>query len=374
MSAENKSAATNPSPSAPQSSGSHGVTPDQRDTSRLGLKHSELAQSAQPSGIDRFLEQPPATMKGVYYDQYGDVNVLKFGNLPTPEPRINQILIRVMATSVNPIDWRLRKGGMKQLLRGHFPRIPGYDVAGYVIEAGGDITLNRGDRVMAFLDSMYGGAYAQYAVCGMNAATLLPDDLSFEEAAAMPLAGSTALQSLRNHGHIHSGSRVLIIGASGGVGGFAVQIAKHDGAHVTAVSSGINKPYVKALGADEFIDYHQQDFSSSNQQWDLIFDAAGKSNFSNARRVLTQKGRYVSTEPSLKGALVSAATLLSSQRCRVMLAKPKREDLSELVRLYTTGAMKSMVDDVMPITDASEAHRLSEHGKLRGKLVMRLVG
>lgn len=330
--------------------------------------------ASKPAGVERFLEKPSATMRAVYYDSYGGPEVLKFGNLPTPKPRINQVLIRVMATSVNPIDWRLRQGSMKQLLRGHFPRIPGYDVAGYVIEAGGDITLKRGDRVLAFMDSMYGGAYAQYAACGMNAVTLIPEELTFEEAAAMPLAGSTALQSLRDHGHIRQGSRVLINGASGGVGGFAIQIAKHDGAHVTAVSSGINEAYVKSLGADDFIDYHQHDFTNSDQKWDLIFDAAGKSSFSDSRRVLTSKGRFVSTEPSLKGALVSAATLFSSQRCRVMLARSKREDLSELVRLYMTGAMKSMVDDVMPISDASQAHRLSEQGKLRGKLVMRLVG
>lgn len=324
--------------------------------------------------IERFIADPPEKMEAIFYERYGDASVLQLGELPTPRPKIDQILIRVMATSVNPIDWRLRSGQSRYLLSGNFPRVPGYDVAGYVVNPGGDITLNRGDRVMAFLDSMYGGAYAQYATCGINAATLIPDDLSFEEAAAMPLAGSTALQSLRDHGHIKEGSRVLINGASGGVGSFAIQIAKHDGAHVTAVSSEINESYAKALGADEFIDYHKTDFTRSGDRWDIVFDAAGKSSFSRARRALTPHGRYVSTEPSFTGALVSFATLLTAQRCRVMLARSKREDLSELVRLYSTGVMQAMVDDVMPITDVVEAHRMSEQGRLRGKLVMRLVG
>ena len=113
---------------------------------------------ARPSGAERFYENPPKTMKAIFYDSYGGAEVLKFGELPTPRPNIRQIQIRVMATSVNPIDWRLRGGQMSHLLRGHFPRIPGYDVAGYVVDPGGDITLRRGDRVMAFLDSIYGGA------------------------------------------------------------------------------------------------------------------------------------------------------------------------------------------------------------------------
>ena len=279
--------------------------------------------------IDNYQAKPASndssddlTMTAFVYDDYGDANVLHAAAMPIPERQAEQLLISVKASSVNPIDYRLRSGEMKGLLPFGFPRIPGYDVAGTVIACGSGVPFNRGDRVMAFLDQTRGGACAEFAVCGINVAAKIPDAMSYEDAAAIPLAGTTALQSLRDHGKIAAGKRVLINGASGGVGAFAVQIAKAYDTHVTAVASGDNETFCMDLGADQFYDYEQVDFTKSVEKWDLIFDAAGKSGYFDARDVLSEKGRYVSTEPDVKGMLMTLLTWPLSKSGKVMLAKP----------------------------------------------------
>ncbi|WP_235935335.1 NAD(P)-dependent alcohol dehydrogenase [Candidatus Laterigemmans baculatus] len=334
--------------------------------------------TASPAAFDAAAPAPlavaPKTMQGVFYEDYGGPEVLRYGSLRTPEPHSGQVRIQVVASSVNPIDWRMRQGEMRYLLPGGFPRIPGFDVAGYLEEGGEPWGLARGARVMAFLDSVYGGAYAEWAVCSPHAVSPIPDSLSFEDAAALPLAGSTALQSLRDHGKLCLGDRVLINGASGAVGGYAVQIAKAYGAHVTGVASEGAEAHVRMLGADEFIDYERQNFSEADERWDLIFDAAGKSSFHEARRVLRPRGRFVSTEPSLRGALTSLATLTTSQRGRIMVARSRREDLGELIRLHTVDQLRITVDAILPLHEAPEAHRRSEKHQVRGKLVLRVGG
>lgn len=313
----------------------------------------------------------PATMKVVYYENYGPPEVLRYGDLPTPSVGPGQVRIRVIAASVNPIDWRMRSGETRYVLPGRFPRVPGYDVAGYVHDGGEAEGLSRGTRVVALLDSMFGGGYAEWAVCSARSVAAIPGRMSFEEAAGLPLAGSTALQSLRDHGRIRTSDRVLINGASGAVGGYAVQIAKAYGTHVTGVASHESEEYVRSLGADEFIDYQTQDFTQSSRHWELIFDAAGKSSFRQARRVLEKNGRYVSTEPSVTGLMTSIATLATAQRGRVMLTRSRSEDLEELLRLYSVDQLRVTIDDVLPLQEAADAHRRSEAGNTRGKLVLR---
>ncbi len=261
----------------------------------------------------------PETMQAVVYEAYGTADVLRRREVSTPPPDPRRVTIRVNAAGVNPIDYRLRKGQAKWLLPGHFPRIPGYDVAGEIVLAPADSPLQPGMRVLAFLDNRYGGAYAEYACCGVDSVAVIPPSLSYEDAAALPLAGSTALQSLHTHGKLRRGERVLINGASGGVGAFAVQIAHADGAHVTGVASGANESFVRSLGADEFYDYRETDFTKSNQKWDLVFDAAGKSSYLKCRPVLNRGGRFVSTEPNVSGAMASLLTRLTSKRASIML-------------------------------------------------------
>ncbi|WP_052335991.1 NAD(P)-dependent alcohol dehydrogenase, partial [Rhodopirellula sallentina] len=279
-------------------------------------------------------------------------------------------LIEVHATSVNPIDYRLRSGEMKGLLPGGFPRVPGYDVAGVVADCADDAPFRVGDRVMAFLNSARGGACAEFAVCAIDAAAKLPDDLSFEKAAAMPLAGTTALQSLRDHGKMEPGDRVLVNGASGGVGMFAVQIAKAYGCFCTAVASSDNRDFCLSLGADEFIDYEQVDFTESSKRWDVIFDAAGKSGYWDAKDVMNPGGHYVSTEPDVKGMLTTVLTWPLSKSGTVMLAQPRSDDLKELIRLRKAGKLRVTIDSRFELTQCAEAHRRVESGVDRGKVVM----
>ncbi|MCM2369425.1 NAD(P)-dependent alcohol dehydrogenase [Aporhodopirellula aestuarii] len=309
-------------------------------------------------------------MHAIVFDDYGDASVLHAADIPMPKRLPGQILIEVFATSVNPIDYRLRSGEMKGLLPGGFPRVPGYDVAGIVADCAEDAPFSAGDRVMAFLNSARGGACADYAVCAVDAAAKIPADMPFEDAAAIPLAGTTALQSLRDHGRMEAGDRVLVNGASGGVGMFAVQIAKAHGCHCDAVASGDNREFCISLGADHFYDYEQVDFTDSSERWDVIFDAAGKSGYWDARNVMNEGGRYVSTEPDVKGMLMTAITWPLSKSGTIMLAHPRSDDLRELIRLYQAGQLKVTIDRRYPMAQCADAHRRIESGVDRGKVVL----
>ena len=334
----------------------------------------EQANPSSTAGSLAATAKVPETMPAVIYEDYGDPSVLKLSTIDTPGFDDNDVVVLVKAAGVNPVDARLRQGELRMLLPGGFPRVPGYDVAGLVVKPGRQSSFVPGDRVLGFLRSPFGGGYAEYAACDADTFAKIPGSMSFLEAAALPLAGSTALQSLRYHGHLKAGHRVLINGASGGVGAFAVQIAKADGAHVTAVASGKNEGFVRSLGADEFIDYHDTNFTSLGQSWDLIFDAAGKSSYSQCRVVLEQHGRFVSTEPSAAGLLMSALTLPLSKKGRVMLAKSQRADLAQLIGLYEQEKLKIHVDQVFPLASAEAAHERLEQGGGRGKLVIDVTG
>jgi len=311
-------------------------------------------------------------MQAVEFDDYGDANVLHLAERPIPECKSDEILIEVWASSINPIDYRLRSGEMKGLLPGGFPRVPGYDVAGVVAECPADASFARGDRVMAFLDHLRGGALAEYATCSVDVAAKLPDDMPMEDAAAIPLAGTTALQSLRDHGKLKRGGRVLINGASGGVGAFAVQIAKSFDCHVDAVASGDNEAFCKSLGADHFYDYEKTDFTKSSERWNVVFDASGKSGYFDARSVLLEGGRYVSTEPSIKGIIMTVLTWPLSKSGKVMLARSNADDLRELIRLYEAGQLKVTIDRTYSLDKAADAHRRVETGVDRGKVIVTL--
>jgi NADPH2:quinone reductase len=311
-------------------------------------------------------------MRAMVYERYGDPGCLQLADIQAPWRLPGSVVIRVHAAGVNPIDARLRRGEAKWLLPGGFPRVPGYDVAGQIADTAGDTGLQVGDRVLAFLDKLYGGGYAEYAKCSVAVVAKIPDAMSYEEAAAIPLAGSTALQGLRNKGKISQGDHVLINGASGGVGAFAVQIAKAYGADVTGVASEEQRDFVLKLGADDFIDYQHQDFAESGRKWDLVLDAAGKRNFRNVRPVLHRGGRYVTTEPSLRAMAASLLSRLSSKRSSMMLVRSKGDDLAELVRLYQSDQLRVTLADVIPLELAEKAHRQLEAGGHRGKYVLRV--
>lgn len=343
------------------------------DASRLGeltmsnmdLERSPAAVEPHPLGM-----RLPDKMQAMVYDGYGDASVLHASSLPVPIRLPGQVLIEVWASSVNPVDYRIRSGELKGLLPGGFPRVPGYDVAGVISASAADAPLQPGDRVMAYLDSARGGACADYALCAIDSVAKLPPGLPTDIAAAMPLAGTTALQSLRDHGAMKSGERVLINGASGGVGMFAVQIAKAYGCYVDAVASESNREFCLALGADRFYDYRQTDFTKSSERWDLIFDAAGKASYGDARRVMKPHGRFVSTEPSVKGLMMTLLTWLLPKPGSVMLARPDADDLRELIELYESGKLQVTIDSRFPMAEVAQAHRRVEQGVDRGKVVL----
>ena len=309
-------------------------------------------------------------MRAIEYDQYGDAGVLHVANHPVPQRLPGHLLIQVLASSVNPIDYRFRRGDMKLLIPFGFPRVPGYDVAGIVVETDSDSSFAVGDRVMAFLDHTRGGALADFAVCADSCAAKIPEMMSVEDAAAIPLAGTTALQSLRDHGKIKSGQSVLINGASGGVGMFAVQIAKSYGCHVDAIASERNRDFCLSLGADHFYDYEKEDFTKSKERWDLIFDVAGKAHFLKARAVLKEGGHFISTEPNIKGLLMTILTWPMSKSGQVMLAVPSGDDLRELIRLYDLGKLRITIDSRFPFEHAAQAHHRIETGVDHGKIVL----
>ncbi|MGJ3248045.1 MAG: NAD(P)-dependent alcohol dehydrogenase [Elainellaceae cyanobacterium] len=310
-------------------------------------------------------------MKAVTIDRYGSSEVLSYSDVPDPSLGDNQILVKVHAASVNPIDWKIRAGMLRFIPGGAFPRILGSDLAGEVVEVRGQTDYKPGDEVYGTLNPIKGGGYAQLAAVPSQAIAPKPPTLSYSEAAAIPIAGVTALQALRDKGSLQAGQSVLINGASGGVGTFAVQLAKAMGATVTAVCSQSNFDLVTRLGADRAIDYHQTDFTQESVRYDIIFDAAGKRTFSDCKSALTPNGVYVTTLPNLDVIFYSFLTVLwPGQTCKTILVQPNHDDLMVLNQFLDDGKLQVVIDRTYPLSDASEAHQYSETEHATGKIVM----
>ncbi|MGF1939380.1 MAG: NAD(P)-dependent alcohol dehydrogenase [Nostoc sp. ChiQUE02] len=310
-------------------------------------------------------------MKAVVIRQYGPAEVLRYEDVEQPKLEPMQLLVKVRASSVNPVDWKIRQGMLSLISGSKFPKILGFDVAGDVVAVGSGVThFKPGDAIYGST-SFPGGGYAEFAAIPENLAAFKPTNLSYEEAAAVPLAALTALQALRNEGNIQTGQNVLINGAAGGVGVFAVQIAKALGAVVTGVSSTKNLDLVKSLGADRVIDYTQQDFVEDTAQYDIIFDAVGKRSLSQTKRVLKSKGIYITTLPSpevfLEGVLTA---FLPGQKAKFILQKPNTQDLVYLKELIETGKIRVVIDRTYPLQEVAAAHAYSESERAAGKIVL----
>jgi 2-desacetyl-2-hydroxyethyl bacteriochlorophyllide A dehydrogenase len=315
-------------------------------------------------------------MKAVYYEEYGSPEVLKYGEQDRPQVKEDQVLVRVHATSVNPVDWKIRNGDMKAVSGLKFPKIPGKDIAGEVVEKGANVTrFKPGDKVFAMSDNPLGGAYAEYALVSEKVAVLMPAGLDYGQAAAVPLTALTALQALRDKGQLEKGEKVLINGASGGVGSFAIQIAKALGAgEVIGVCSSEHVELVKSLGADRVIDYHAHDFTQDKEGYDLIFDAVGKSSFANSKASLRENGRYVTTVPDPKDTITGYITsVFSDKQMKILKTEDKREDLALIRDWIEAGKLKPIIDRVYPLQEAKEAHRYSEQGEAAGKIVLEVI-
>ena len=321
-------------------------------------------------------------MNAIVFNQYGAADVLTLADLPTPTPKDDQVLVRVHAAAVNSADYRLLKGLIPRLLGfGLFRpnnKIMGADIAGEVEAVGKEVTAFKpGDAVFGDISGTGFGGFAEYA-CG-SAAVLVkkPARLSFEQAAAVPMAGVTALQALRSTGHLQAGQTVLIHGASGGVGLFAVQIAKALGAQVTAVASTAKLDLLRSLGADEVIDYTREDFTQRGQRYDLLLAVNGSRPLADYRRALNPQGRYVMVggggrqifEGMVMGPLVSRR---GGQRLTNLLAKPSASDLAFVSNLIEAGSVTPVIDRIYPLEQTSEAVRHVGAGHAAGKVVIRI--
>jgi NADPH:quinone reductase-like Zn-dependent oxidoreductase len=322
-------------------------------------------------------------MKAIVYTQYGSPDVLHFKEVEKPTPKDSEVLIKVQAASVNPADWHTMRATpfLARLVNGFFkPKNPrlGADVAGRVEAVGRSVTqFQVGDEVFGCLSLNAMSSFAEYVCAHEDAVALKPANTTFEQAAAVPLAALTALQGLRNQGQIQSGQKVLINGASGGVGTFAVQIAKSFEAEITGVCSTRNMDMVRSIGADHVIDYTQTDFTQNGQQFDLIFCAVGNHSITDYKRALKPQGVCVVAgftslrllfEHMIFGSLKSKA---GGQRVGLMpTMKPNKQDLAFIKELLEAGKIVPVIDRSYPLSETAEAIRYLETGHARGKVVI----
>ena len=311
-------------------------------------------------------------MKAVAFDRYGSAEELQYRELSKPIAKSNELLIKVRASSVNPVDWKIRQGHLQLLTGFKFPRIVGSDISGVVVEVGREVTkFQPGDEVYTFLNPLNGGACAEYAVLPESIAAIKPKNITHAEAAAVPIAGLTALQALRDLGEIQAGKKVLINGASGGVGTFAVQIAKAMNAEVTGVCSAKNLDFVKGLGADIVLDYAEIDFTKQTDKYDIILDSVGTRTFAECEKVLQSEGVYISTLPNFENFFpMLTSWFLSSKKAQLIVAKPKPDDLGFLRELIESEQTRPIVDRTYSLQEVAAAHTYSETGRAVGKIAI----
>lgn len=315
-------------------------------------------------------------MKAMQFDAFGGVTSLHEVQLADPTPAVNEILVEVAASSVNPIDWKLRAGFLRWLSPLRFSRIPCFDFAGTVRTHGAEASgFGIGARVVG-MRSLHGtGAAAERVVATEDQLVPMPVNVSFEQAAGLPLAGMTALQALRYGQNANSSERVLVVGASGGVGHYAVQIAKARGAEVTAVCSTANVEWVRALGADHVLDYTRGETLTPRAEFDRVLDAVSLGPYAHWRQWLRTNGVYVTLLPRLD---LLAHLLLAGSAARrkatVIGLKPNRADLQRLVDWMAEGQMKTVVDSRYDLSELSAAFERSRSGRVKGKIVIAVAG
>lgn len=309
-------------------------------------------------------------MKAVVIEQYGGKEVLKEKEVATPKPGKNQVVVKEYATSINPIDWKLREGYLKQMMDWEFPIILGWDVAGVISEVGEEVTdFKVGDEVFARPETTRFGTYAEYTLVDSHLLAKKPREISFEEAASIPLAGLTAWQALFDHAKLQAGEKVLIHAGAGGVGSLAIQFAKHAGAYVITTASERNHQLVKDLGADEVIDYKTTDFVDVLSDIDVVFDTMGGDVQRKSLQVLrTGKGRLV----SIVGLEDEEYAKEKGIKAESIWLEPSGQELQEIADLLADGSVKAIVGETFPFSEKGlyDAHALSETHHAVGKIVI----
>ena len=309
-------------------------------------------------------------MKAVRIHEFGGPEVLSIDEIPVPQPAPDEVLIKVHATSVNPVDWKIREGQRKVKFPGKLPLTLGWDVSGTIEALGEKVSaFRKGDEVYGRPDPTKNGAYAEYIVVKANIISIKPTSIGHTEAAAVPLAGLTAWQALFDHGLLKAGQKVLIHAAAGGVGTYAVQFAKWKGAYVIGTASSANIDFLKRLGADEVIDYKMEDFETALSDVDLVLDTIGGETQLKSLTILKAGGRVITT---LMPEFVAEAKAKNVHLIGFM-AQSIPDQLTEIATLIDSGKVKPIIEKVLPFTSARQAQTESEQGHTRGKIVLQVI-
>jgi NADPH:quinone reductase-like Zn-dependent oxidoreductase len=318
----------------------------------------------------------PDTMRAVVIDQYGGFDVLRIADRPIPTIDAGPVLVKVDYAAANPKDTFIRKGRFKIVTGNTFPLALGSDFAGTVAQVGNDVThVKPGDAVFGMVNGWHGGAHAEYIRISTAEVALAPQSLTLDHAAAMPLASLTALQALRNCGNIQAGQHVVINGASGGVGTFAVQIAKNYGATVTAICSHRNDTLVRELGADAVIDYIAHDVIQTMDAADIFFDVFGNFALSKVSGKLKQGGVYVTTVPNPRNYFDAFRTrLFGRHRAHVVVVKSTTVDLNLIARWVDEGKLRPVIDATYRLDAIVDVHKHLQTKRTRGKVIIDISG
>ena len=310
-----------------------------------------------------------ATMQAIRFHSYGSPEVLVLEEVPRPQAGPGEVLIRVQAAGLNPLDWKVRAGHVKEWLPHQLPLIPGWDVSGVVEAVGPGVKdFKTGDAVFGMLDFKRNGAYAEYVAAGTGHLAPKPASLDHVRAAAVPLAAQTAWQSLFEIAGLDFGQTVLIHAASGGVGHYAVQFAKWKGARVIGTASAKNALFLQELGADEVIDYRRTPFEEEVQEVDVVFDLIGGETQERSWQVLKKGGILVAT----LGISSPETAKEYGARGEGLLVQPDPDRLQQIASLIDAGKVKPVVTEVLPLAQAARAHELSQTGHVRGKIVLQV--
>jgi len=307
-------------------------------------------------------------MKAAHIKEYGNIDTLIVGEVAKPTIAASQVLIKVKAAGVNPVDYHIRNGMLKDSGTHELPLVLGWDAAGVISEVGDLVTdFKLGDEVYVYAPLTEQGAQAEYLAVDADLVAIKPQTISYIESAAVPLAALTALQALTTHGQLQKGQKLLIHNASGGVGNFAVQIAKHLGAYVIATGSLAKKDFIMGFGADEFIDYKQDDFEQHVADVDLVFAAVGGSNVvERSLDVIKQNGRLISLLDEIDEHKAQAKNVNYAR----MLVEPSREGLNKITDMIESNHLKVTIDSVYSLDNAKQAMIKSESARATGKIVI----
>lgn len=313
-------------------------------------------------------------MRAVRFHRYGDPSVLRIEELAVPQPKQGEVRVRVVGSSLNSADINGRQGKGRPIHAGTLPHTPGYDIAGEIDMCGPGVSAFMvGERVYG-LTGLHAGGQAEYVCIATDRIARTPTSIELTAAAAVPLAGMTALQGLRRKANVQAGQRLLVNGAAGGVGSFAVQLGKLFGCHVTAVCRTSKAAAIRELGADDVIDFSREDFAKRPQTWDVVFDAAGNRSLRDVQAVLAPGGIMVATRPTPTSFVVSALGFgMPRPHFSFVITQASGQDMALLTHLIDIGQLRPLLDRTFPLDDIQAAHRYYEQGGVVGKVLVQVA-